>query len=47
MKPRAKQPKCKIVKQHMKELYERFNNKEIRLQQLLKQLPFFCKWKVN
>ena len=41
MKPRAKQPKYKIVEQHMKELYERFDNKEIHLQQLLKQLSFF------
>ena len=40
MKPRAKQPKYKIVEQCMKKLYERFDNKEIHLQQLLKQLSF-------
>ena len=40
MKPRAKQPNYKIVQQHMKELYERFDNKEIHPQQLLKQLSF-------
>ena len=38
MKPRAKQPKYEIVEQHMKELYERFDKKEIHPQQLLKQL---------
>ena len=48
MKPRAKQPKYKIVEQCMKKLYERFDNKEIHPQQLLKQLSFFCcKWKIN
>ena len=31
MKLRAKQPKYKVVEQHMKELYERFDNKEIHL----------------
>ena len=41
MKPRAKQPQYEIVKQRMKELYERFGNKEIHPQQLLKQLSFF------
>ena len=40
MKPRATQPKYKIVEQHMKELYERFHNKEIHLQRLSKQLSF-------
>ena len=40
MKPRAKQFKYKIVEQCMKKLYQRFDNKEIHLQQLLKQLPF-------
>ncbi|CAF3598472.1 unnamed protein product [Rotaria socialis] len=41
MKPRAKRPKSKIVEQRMKELYERFDNKQIDPQQLLKQLSFF------
>ena len=41
MKPRAKRSKYKIVEQRMKELYERFDNKEIHPQQFFKQLSFF------
>ena len=41
MKPRAKRPKSKIAEQRMKELYERFDNKQIDPQELLKELSFF------
>ena len=45
MKPLAKQPKYTIVEQCMKKLYERLSNKEIHLQQLLKQLFFVANGK--
>ncbi|CAF3387300.1 unnamed protein product [Rotaria socialis] len=38
MEPRAKRPESKIPEQHMKELYERFDNKQIDPQELLKEL---------
>ncbi|CAF4406449.1 unnamed protein product [Rotaria socialis] len=38
MEPRAKRPESKIAEQHMKELYERFDNKQIDPQELLKEL---------
>ncbi|CAF4668798.1 unnamed protein product [Rotaria sp. Silwood2] len=41
MKPRTKRPKSKIADQRMKELYERFDKKQIDPQELLKELSFF------
>lgn len=41
MKPRTKRPKSRIAEQRMTELYERFDQKQIGPQELLKKLSFF------